>query len=83
MKQIKSLFRRAKAHKISDVAMAKESGRDTSTFQLWKTGKSSPNMGTFQSVEDALERLIAKKVADEASNATTPTEAPNQTTQAK
>ena len=60
MKQIDDLFGRAKAHKITLRALAKEAELHPSTFQLWKKG-TSPTMKAFGAADSALDRLIARK----------------------
>jgi len=61
MKKIKSLFRRAKAHKINKIDLAKEAGCHVTTFDKWLDGTTDPGMNKFAGVEKALDLLIEQK----------------------
>jgi transcriptional regulator with XRE-family HTH domain len=60
--EVANFFSYAKAHKIRACKIATEAGITRVTLSNWKSGRTEPQLGAWFAANDALDRLIEKKL---------------------
>ena len=59
---IADFFSLARAHKIRAYQIANEAGITRVTLSNWKSNRTEPHLGIWLAANDALDRLVAKKL---------------------
>lgn len=59
---IADFFSLARSHKIRAYQIANEAGITRVTLSNWKSNRTEPHLGIWLAANDALDRLVAKKL---------------------